>query len=94
MRLCRILPPVRRHRTVLRYRRENWFALSPEDKEDVFILLIRELIASNGGKGLIPVETPEGEALGYYAPPEAARARSERLLVNVLSSGSRLCTLL
>ena len=53
-------------------------ALSPEDKEDVFVLLIRELIASNGGKGLIPVETPEGEPLGYYVPPEPAKELAEK----------------
>jgi hypothetical protein len=57
--------------------------LSPEDKEDVFLLLLRELIDLNGGKGLIPIQTPDGKALGYYVPPEAARARWERMLADM-----------
>lgn len=51
-------------------------ALSDEDKELVLVALLRELIAVyGGGKGLIPIDTPEGESLGYYVPPLAAEAR-------------------
>jgi hypothetical protein len=53
-------------------------ALSDEEKGHVLIALLRELIEINGGgKGLIPIDTPEGESLGYYVPPKAAAARFE-----------------
>ncbi len=55
-------------------------ALPPEDREDILIDLIRAMIAYNGGTGLIPIETPEGESLGYYVPPAAADARAELYL--------------
>lgn len=52
--------------------------LSEEEKGHVLIALLRELIQVNGGgKGLIPIDTPEGESLGYYVPPKAAQARFE-----------------
>ena len=52
--------------------------LSDDDKGHVLIALLRELIEVNGGgKGLIPIDTPEGESLGYYVPPKAAAARFE-----------------
>src|SRR4051812_35923457 len=55
--------------------------LSLEDREDVFIALLRELIEANGGgKGLIPIETHDGESLGYYVSPLAAAARAEAYL--------------
>lgn len=50
--------------------------LPPEDQEDVLFFLVRELIAVNGGEGLIPINTHEGEWLGYYVPPKAAAARA------------------
>lgn len=54
-------------------------ALSDEEKGHVLIALLRELIEINGGgKGLIPIDTPEGESLGYFVPPLAARARFEK----------------
>lgn len=53
-------------------------ALSDEEKGQVLIALLRELIEVNGGgKGLIPISTPQGESLGYYVPPLAAKARFE-----------------
>ena len=52
-----------------------------EEKGDVLIALLRELIDNyGGGTGLIPIETPTGESLGYYVPPRAAAARAEALL--------------
>lgn len=52
-----------------------------DEKEDVLIALLRELIDNyGGGKGLISIETPEGESLGYYVPPLAAQARAELYL--------------
>jgi hypothetical protein len=52
--------------------------LTDEEKGHVLIALLRELIEINGGgKGLIPIDTPEGESLGYYVPPLAAKARFE-----------------
>lgn len=53
-------------------------SLSPEDKGRVLIALLRELIElNNGGKCLIPIQAPNGESLGYYTPPAAARAAAE-----------------
>lgn len=52
-------------------------SLSGDDKGHVLIALLRELIEANGGRGLIPIGTPEGESLGYYVPPKAAQARFE-----------------
>ncbi len=50
--------------------------LSDNDKGHVLIALLRELIEIHGGgKGLISIDTPEGESLGYYVPPLAAEAR-------------------
>jgi len=56
-------------------------SLSPEDKHAVFVALLRELIEINGGgKCLIPVETPEGESLGYHVPPKAAAVQADAVL--------------
>ena len=56
-------------------------ALSDDDKGHVLIALLRELIEVNGGgKGLIPIDTFEGESLGYYVPPLAAQAEAEAVL--------------
>ncbi|MCI0705011.1 MAG: hypothetical protein L0241_28460 [Planctomycetia bacterium] len=55
--------------------------LSDEEKGHVLIALLRELIEINGGgKGLISIDTPEGESLGYYVPPLAAQARAEAVI--------------
>src|SRR5262249_15323593 len=62
--------------------------LSPEEKGEVFIAILRELIEVNGGgKGLIPVETPDGESLGYYVPPLAAEALAEKYLPKLTPEG-------
>lgn len=53
--------------------------LPPEDKEDLLVALLRDLIAHWGGRGLIPIETADGGWLGYYVPPEAAKARADRM---------------
>lgn len=53
-------------------------SLSDDDKGHVLIALLCELIeVNNGGKNLIPIDTPEGESLGYYVPPKAAQAEAE-----------------
>lgn len=53
-------------------------ALPDEQKGHVLVALLRELIEIHGGgKSLIPIDTPEGESLGYYVPPLAAKARFE-----------------
>jgi hypothetical protein len=46
--------------------------LTPEDKEVVFAELVREAIQVSGGRGLIPIQAPGGEPLGYYVPPAVA----------------------
>ncbi len=57
-------------------------SLSPEDKEEVFISLLKELIEINGGEGLIPLDRP-GEPLGYYVPPKAAQERFEKMMAEL-----------
>jgi len=58
-------------------------SLPPEDKEELLVFLLKELIeVNNGGRGLIPIST-ETEQLGYYVPPLAAdeiyKARGPKL---------------
>jgi hypothetical protein len=55
-------------------------SLSPEDREDVFVLLLRELIRESGGSGVIPVVASDGEDLGYHVPPQAADRLAEQEL--------------
>ena len=62
---------------------EHVKGLPAEDKEDILIALVREMIEINGGDGLIPIETLDGESLGYYVPPAAAKARYERLIADI-----------
>jgi hypothetical protein len=52
--------------------------LPPQDKQAVFLALIREIILVNGEKGLIPVDDESGLPFGYYVPPEAAAAIADR----------------
>jgi hypothetical protein len=52
-------------------------SLSPEDKEAVFAELLQEVVRLNGGKGLIPIDSPGGEQLGYFISAEAADALAE-----------------
>ena len=52
--------------------------LSPEDKQAVFLALLREAIAYNGDAGLLPVEDEDGKAFGYYVPPKAAQELFDR----------------
>lgn len=48
-------------------------AMSPEDKEAVFLALLREALQRNGENGLMPIEDEDGRPLGYYVPPRAAQ---------------------
>lgn len=54
--------------------------LPPETKTEVLTGLLRELIRIHGGRGLIPFNTDDGEFLGYYVPPEAAKAQTQAFL--------------
>jgi hypothetical protein len=49
-------------------------ALSPEEKQAVFLALLREALAENGDTGLLPVDDEDGKPFGYYVPPKAAAA--------------------
>ncbi|MBY0513111.1 MAG: hypothetical protein K2P78_04270 [Gemmataceae bacterium] len=54
-------------------------ALPPEDKQAVFLALLRELIEINGGgTGLISIDDEDGRPLGYYVPPDAAAAAAAK----------------
>ena len=53
-------------------------ALSPEEKQAVFLALLREALAENGDAGLLPVDDEDGKPFGYYVPPKAAAAIAER----------------
>lgn len=54
-------------------------ALPPEEKEAVLAELIREAIQINGGQGLISIQAPSGESLGYYVPPAVAEQALKRV---------------
>jgi hypothetical protein len=58
-------------------------SLPPEAKYDVFLALLKEVLAASEGKGLIPVTDENGKSLGYYVPPEAAKARAEALFAEM-----------
>ena len=49
--------------------------LSPEDKETIFLAILREALEINGDTGLLPIEDEEGRGFGYYVPPKAAEDR-------------------
>ena len=54
---------------------ESVRALSPEDKQVVFLTLLREALEINGDTGLLPIDDEEGRSFGYYVPPKAAEER-------------------
>jgi hypothetical protein len=54
-------------------------AMGPEDKQAVFLFLLREALALHGDRGLLPIEDESGQAFGYYVPPKAAHRLSEQL---------------
>jgi|SRR6476620_10232195 len=62
--------------------------LSPEDREEVLVYLIREAIRLSGGNGLIPIRATSGESLGYFVPPAVAAAQL-RSVLPVLSPEQR-----
>lgn len=53
-------------------------SLSPEDKQAVFLVLLREALALNGDTGLLPIDELDGTPFGYYVPPKAAAAIFEK----------------
>ena len=56
---------------------ESIRALSPEDKEVIFLAILREALAINGDTGLLPIEDEDGKPFGYYVPPKAAEVRAK-----------------
>ena len=52
--------------------------MSPEDKEDVFLALLEELLARSSKTGLIPFESARGQFLGYFVPPAAAKELADK----------------
>lgn len=46
--------------------------LRPEDQEAVLLYLLKEVTRIDGGNGLIPFQTDNGEPMGYYVPPKVA----------------------
>jgi hypothetical protein len=55
-------------------------SLPPEEKQAVFLALLREAIQLNGDTGLLPIEDEDGNPFGCYLPPKAIAARAEALL--------------
>src|SRR5437899_10688037 len=51
--------------------------LPPEDKQAVFLALLREALQINGDRGLMPVEDEDGKSFGYYVPPQIAAAHAQ-----------------
>lgn len=64
-------------------------SLSPDDQEAVLLFLLKELIRINGGEGLIPFETEEGESMGYYVPAAAAAELRRRFVPPTSPEGER-----
>lgn len=54
--------------------------LQPEEKDSVLIELVREAIQETGGNSLLPVQTTEGESLGYFVPSNIAEQHFHALL--------------
>ena len=52
--------------------------MSPEDKEDVFVALLEELLARSSKTGLIKFESVRGQFLGYFVPPAAAKELADK----------------
>ncbi len=52
--------------------------MSPEAKEDVFVALLEELVARSSKTGLIPFEAANGQFLGYFVPPAAAKELADK----------------
>jgi hypothetical protein len=53
-------------------------ALPPEDKQAVFLTLLREALQHNGDRGLLPIDDEDGRPFGYYVPPKAAEELFEQ----------------
>jgi hypothetical protein len=66
--------------------------LPPEEKQAVFLALLREALQYNGDTGLMPVEDENGKAFGYYVLPKASE-KHFRSLVPVLTPEQRDVTL-
>jgi hypothetical protein len=59
-------------------------AQPPEEKQAVFLALLREALQLNGDRGLLPIDDEQGKSFGYYVPPKVA-AEQLRVLVPVLT---------
>jgi hypothetical protein len=70
---------------------ESVRALSPEDKQAVFLALLREALEFNGDTGLLPIDDEDGKPFGYYVPPKAS-AEQFRTLAPVLTPEQREVT--
>lgn len=53
-------------------------SLPPHDQEAVLLYLLREVTRIDGGNGLIPFQTDDGEPMGYYVPPKVAAEQFEK----------------
>jgi hypothetical protein len=65
--------------------------LKPEEKQAVFLALLREALQHHGDTGLLPVEDENGKGFGYYVPPKASENHL-RSLVPTLSPEQRAVT--
>ena len=52
--------------------------LPPEEKQAVFLALLREALQFHGDTGLLPIEDENGMPFGYYVPPTAAKSLSDQ----------------
>jgi hypothetical protein len=62
--------------------------LTPEDKQAVFLALLREALQYNGDAGLLPIDDEAGKPFGYYVPPRASEVHF-RTLAPVLTADQR-----
>lgn len=57
--------------------------LSPQAKDELLVALLRELVALRGEQGQISFDLPDGEYLGYFVPPAAAKERADEFLAQM-----------
>lgn len=53
--------------------------LPAESKQALIASLMRDVIRVSGGRSLVPVTAPDGQALGYFVPPSIAEEQSKHL---------------
>ncbi len=72
-------PPVTKPLSPVEYVRR----LPGEDKQAVFLALLREAVSWNGDAGLLPIDDEDGRPFGYYVTQKVAQERWDRLVADM-----------